>query len=227
MATSKPASIAARLMDLYFTENKPAGLKPVDLTLLSYLILRQTEDHYIYDSQETLAARLGCERKTVKRSIENLEKLGWITVKRKWDWNEKTHRKTRAIYAPLGLCLNPEKLPKRSKTDKRSAPSEDAIDLAAQHSDINLRYRLSPYNQGNRKQPKRWKAHQAYAAQKLIDAVGSERIEDFLNFAIDYHGAATYALSTLVRKLPQVLKEFEEFEAEIGSKIHHGSAQVA
>jgi hypothetical protein len=34
-----------------YSENKPAELRPVDIALLTYLILRQTEDHYINDSQ--------------------------------------------------------------------------------------------------------------------------------------------------------------------------------
>lgn len=215
--------MTARLMGIYFSENKPEELKPVDLALLTYLLLRQTEDHYIYDSQATLAERLGCERKTVKRSINNLEKLGWITVKRTYDWNEKTHRKTRAIYASLGLCANPEKLPKRSKADKHSAPSEEAIDLAEQHTNIHQKYRLGGNYTGNRNLPKRWKKHQEYAAQKLIDEIGSDDLIAFVNFAIDHHQAAKHPLSDLARKLPRIKKEFQahqkaKIEAENASK---------
>jgi DNA-binding MarR family transcriptional regulator len=82
-------TITNRLRSLYFAESKPKKLTPTDLALLTYLLLRETEDHFIYDSQETLGARLGCDRRTVSASIKRLKKLGWVTVEQKWDWNPK------------------------------------------------------------------------------------------------------------------------------------------
>jgi hypothetical protein len=46
------------LQSLYSSESKPPELRPVDVALLTYLVLRQTEDHFVYDSQLTLANRL-------------------------------------------------------------------------------------------------------------------------------------------------------------------------
>jgi hypothetical protein len=47
----------------------------VDIALFTYFILRQTEDHYIYDSQLTLANRLGCERQAVSVDTASLSTL--------------------------------------------------------------------------------------------------------------------------------------------------------
>jgi hypothetical protein len=64
------------LQNLFFSENKPETLRPVDLALLTYLFLRQTEDHYIHDSQLTLAKRLGCERQAIGDSVKRLDGSG-------------------------------------------------------------------------------------------------------------------------------------------------------
>ena len=73
-------------------------------------ILRQTEDHFISDSQLTLANRLGCERKAIAESIKRLNDLGWIVSKAQWQWSEKTKRKTRSIGKTVGLSVNLDKL---------------------------------------------------------------------------------------------------------------------
>ena len=69
-------STIALLQNLYFSESKPAELRPIDLALLTYLVLRQTEDHFIFDSQLTLADRLGCKRDAIADSVKRLEGLG-------------------------------------------------------------------------------------------------------------------------------------------------------
>src|ERR1039457_5278855 len=89
--------IVARLENLLFSENKPPELRPVDIALLTYLIVRQTEDHFINDGQLTLASRLGCKRKAIADSIKRLNGLGWITSKAHWQWSDKTKRKTKSI----------------------------------------------------------------------------------------------------------------------------------
>jgi hypothetical protein len=66
-------STITMLQNLFFSETKPAELKPVDLSLLTYLILRRAEDHYIHDSQLTLANRLGCERQAIRDGIGRLD----------------------------------------------------------------------------------------------------------------------------------------------------------
>ena len=170
----------SHLHNLFFTEKKPADLRPIDMALLTYLMLRQTEDHFINDSQLTLANRLGCERRTIAESIERLCGMGWIVRKTPRDWNEKTHRNTRSIGKPAGLSLNMNKLPKPADRTKHSSPSQDAVNLAAHHTTMlkNL--------QTIKRQPKGFGKQQEYAAQRIIDQVGGFQLAaSMIQFAIN------------------------------------------
>jgi len=192
-----------RLHDLYFSENKPKKLKPIDLALLTYLVLRQSDDHFIRDSQDTLAARLGCTRNTIGTSIKRLQSLKWISVQRPTDWNEKTRRSTKSIYRPLGLSVNLDKLPLSADRAGRSAISEDARDLAAQHSLIVMKFKgQSKYNRA----PKNFDRFQENAAQRLIDELGSyDDAADVVNFAVNdspqHHKAGITSLYAIRQRL--------------------------
>lgn len=206
--TTTSARMIARLQDLYFSESKPEDLTPIDVALLTYLILRQADDHFVYDSQETLGARLGCDRRTVARSIERLAKLKWLTVEQAWDFNEKNRRKTRAMYAPSGLSVNLDELP--TDRARRSAPSEDAKNLAGQHTAV-----LVQSGVGNRykRTPRRFERHQEHAAQRLIDEVGYDAIVDILNFALEsreHQKAALTSLYAIRQRLKRIRADMAE-----------------
>jgi len=207
-------TITERLHNLYFSESKPKKLKPVDVALLTYLILRQAEDHFIFDSQETLGKRLGCERETVARSIDRLKRLGWIEVEQRWEFNAKTHRKTRTMYAPLGLSINLEKLPTTADRPTRIEPSEDAKDMAKQHTGI-----LARNGMGSRykRSPKRFERHQQHAAQRLIDEVGGyDAAVEVFNFALEHPAHRKAALTSLYhirRRVKQIAADMEEAAA--------------
>jgi Helix-turn-helix domain len=192
-----------RLHDLYFSETKPKKLKPIDLALLTYLILRGTDDHFIYDSQETLAARLGCTRNTIGTSIKRLQSLKWITVQRPTNWNEKMRRRSKAIYVPLGLSANIDQLPVSADRADRSAISEDARELAAQHTLIVMKFKgQSKYKQ----LPKNFGRFQESAAQRLIDELGSyDDVADVVNFAVNdspqHHKAGITSLYAIRQRL--------------------------
>jgi DNA-binding transcriptional MocR family regulator len=202
--------ITDRLRDLYFSENKPDKLQPIDVALLSYLLLRESEDQFIRDSQETLAARLGCERGAIKRSIDRLEKMGWISVTKQFDWNGKTHRNTRGIFGSSGLSVNLEKLPKLADRATRGEPSEDAIKLAKGYTAWLMQHVPNKY----KRFPKRWDAHQQYAAQQLIDRAGSvEMATALVNFALlnpKHKAAARTSLSGIRRKFGAIWSDYAE-----------------
>jgi DNA-binding MarR family transcriptional regulator len=206
MSTS-PA-IIQRLHNLYFSENKPKKITPTDVALVTYLLLRQSEDHFIRDTQETLGARLGCDRRTIARSIKRLKELGWLIVEQPWEFNPTNHRKTRTMYAPLGLSVNLDKLP--IDRARRSAPGEEAKDLAMKHSGVLLRRGV-----GNRykRSPKRWKSHQEAAAQRLIDETGSKiAAVNVVNFALkhpDHKKAAHTSLYHIRRRLGRIQADME------------------
>ena len=159
-ASNQKAHIVARLQNLYFSENKPTELIPLDILLLTYLILRQTEDHFINDSQLTLANRLGCERKAVAKSIKRLSDLGWIVSKASWQWSEKTKRKTRSIGKTVALSVNLDKLPQAKDKTKHSRPSPEAVMLANKHTALLIKLGLG------KKQHKTFDRLQENAAQQ-------------------------------------------------------------
>jgi hypothetical protein len=68
------------LQRLIFSEEKPSKLLPIDLVIMTYLVLRRCEDHEIFDSQLTIAERTCTEWKAVGRSLKRLQKVGWVTV---------------------------------------------------------------------------------------------------------------------------------------------------
>jgi hypothetical protein len=214
MSTTTASKRLTRLRDLYFSESKPKDITPVDVALLTYLILRETEDHFITDSQETLGERLGCDRRTIARSLDRLEKLGWVTVEEKHDWNPKTHRKTRAQFAPSGLSVNLDRLPTTAERAGRNKPSEEAKDLAAQHTGI-----LARLGGGTRykRSPRLWERHQQHAAQRLIDELGADAAFEAVNFALGHPAhkkAVLTSLYALRKRAQQVREDMEAAEAE-------------
>lgn len=201
-------AVTERLRDLYFAESKPDELNPGDMALLTYLMLRESEDYFCRDSQETLAARLGCERGAIKRSIDRLEKLGWLSVQRQFDWNEKTRRKTRGIFASSGLSVNMERLPTSADRATRNKPSTDAIDLATAHTSWVIANVPSRY----KSLPKRWHKQQEFAAQRLIEKAGSAEVAAALvNFALNnssHKAAARSSLSAVRRKFRAIWEDY-------------------
>ena len=200
-----PFQIVAHLQSLLFSEDKPAELRPVDIALLSYLLLRQTYDHYIYDSQLTLAQRLGCERKGVAESIKKLSDMGWIVRKASWEWNEKTKRKTRSIGRTVGLSINLDKLPQAKDRGKPSLPSPDAIKIATGYTAM-LKAMGVRLHKGFGKQ-------QEHAAQRLIEELnGFQPTTALIQFAIDdpqFQKTAYKSLYEIRTRLPAIKRAYD------------------
>lgn len=168
------------LHNLYFSENKPETLQPLDLALATYLLLRQTEDHFIWDSQDTLATRLGCDRGTIKRAIDRLVAAGWVLTKAQTRFSEKTKRTTRAMGKTVGLAINLDGLPDYDDRATRPAVSEDAKELARRHTAF-LDHGRKP-----RRRHKGFGAMQGRAAQRLLDDWGDlETVRKIFNWAKD------------------------------------------
>jgi hypothetical protein len=176
--TSRPfpkVSMLSTLQNLYFSENKPAELTPLDIALTSYLILRQTEDHFIFDSQDTLATRLGCERKSIARSLHRLEGFKWITIKRRTEFNPVTKR--RGIDKTAGISINLHTLPQDRA--KRTAPSPTALAFAED-------YVQALRQAGRNKFDKNFERRQAHTAQRFLDELEQDdaALLDLVNFAL-------------------------------------------
>jgi len=215
-------SIVARLQNLLFSEDKPAELLPLDILLLTYLVLRQTEDHYIYDSHLTLADRLGCERKAVAKSIRRLSGLGWIANTVPRSWSEKTKRNTRVIGKTSGLSVNLEKLPQAKDKTKHSSPSPDAVKLAAEHS-------ILVTSLGHKRQHKGFSKQQEHAAQRLLDKLGGyELTVNLIQFAIDderFRSAAYKSLYELRSRISTIKAAFDSAQsAAVSSPTHEDSS---
>ena len=194
------------LQNLLFSENKPPQLRPVDLLLLTYLVVRQTEDHFIYDSHLTLASRLGCERGTIADSIKRLSGIGWITTEEPWQWNPNTKRKTRSIGKTVGLSINLDKLPRAQDKTPHPRPSPDALDLAKWHTALLIKNGV-----GGKTRYKTFDQQQQYAAQRLIDKLG-DRVSDVLDFALNdprHQKKGRTSLYQVRAKLPAIMRDFE------------------
>ncbi len=200
------SSIITTLQNLFFSESKPAELRPVDIALLTYLILRQTEDHYIFDSQLTLANRLGCERRAIADSIKRLANLEWIVTKNPWQYSDKTKRKTRFAGATIGLSVNPAKLPQMDDRTKHALPSAEAKSLASQHTAMLIQAGLG------KRRPKNFDRQQEHAAQRIIDDLGGDKEAiEILNFALTdvrFQKAASKSLYELRSRMPTIRRAY-------------------
>lgn len=205
----------ALLQNLFFSENKPAELRPLDLALLTYLILRQTEDHSIFDSKLTLANRLGCERKAIADSIKRLNRLGWIVSRAPLQWSPNTKRRTRSIGKTVALSLNLAKLPKSADKAKHSQPSPEAVTLAGKHTAHLIKSSL------RKKQHKHFDRQQEHAAQRLIERMGGyEEARSLVNFALQderFQNAARKSLYELRTRLSTLKRAYDAAQCAVAT----------
>lgn len=151
---------------LYFSEGKPTQITPVDISILTYLILRRSEDHEIFDSQETIAGRIGCERKTVGESLERLKRMEWISI------GGRGQGRTKAIAI---------------RTDKLPASHGVRAAITQQAKSLTVRYhwylkRTDP----RRRFRKDWLQRQLPSAQRILTLCGGDLdlARAHLNFAM-------------------------------------------
>jgi hypothetical protein len=135
------------LQRLLFSEDKPSRLTPVDLAVISYLILRRTHDHEILDSAQTIAARLSGDRRVIGRSLERLRSLGWVSV------GSRGNGRTKAI--SINIDMLPAAQPVRAKI------TQDAKKLT-------WRYMTALGKMGRKKFPKNWHTRQFPSAQRIL-----------------------------------------------------------
>lgn len=141
------------LQRLHFSESKPSYLLPLDISLLTYLVLRRSIDHEISDSAGTLAHRLCVERQAIGESLDRLQQHGWITVS------------GRGVGRSKGLSLNTEKFPAIQAVRERI--SEEAKFIAREYAN-------ELQKAGRRRFPKNWISRQFPSAQRIIDKCGGD-----------------------------------------------------
>jgi hypothetical protein len=135
------------LQNLHFNETKPPTLAPIDLVILAYLTLRRAVDHVIVDSIDTLARRTCASDRTVERSLDRLEKLGWIVVGGRGNGRTNT------------LSINIDKVP-------AARPIKDSITQDARS--LAIKYQIALQRQGRTTFPKNWLQRQSISAQRII-----------------------------------------------------------
>jgi len=64
-------------------EDKPSEVLPIDLLLVTRLLLQGSDEQATYLSQATLATQLKCGDDAIAQSQKRLEKLGWLSVSRR------------------------------------------------------------------------------------------------------------------------------------------------
>jgi hypothetical protein len=141
------------LKKLFFSDDKPSTIAPVDMGVLAYLILRRSVDHEVYDSYLTIAERLGTDRKTVARSLERLDKLGWASFG------------GRGIGRTKALTVNAEKLPAAQAV--RAKVTQAAKTLT-------WRYMEGLKKTGRSRFPKNWHTRQFPSAQRILTNCGGD-----------------------------------------------------
>jgi hypothetical protein len=133
----------------FLAAQKPTDITPVDVLVVVYLIQRRAFDHPINDSQYTMSQRLGCEPKTISRSLERLAspQINWIT---------RSKRQGRSD----GLALIHDNLPLADS--ERLRITQDAKMLAG-------RYQMALQKAGRRRFPKGWLGQQCVSAQRILN----------------------------------------------------------
>jgi len=140
-------SIVEQLLNLYTSEEHPSKLQPIDIALVTYLVLRRTHDHEIFDSQLTIAQRLCSDRRAVAHSFDRLKSIKWISVRK------------RGRGMTDAIALNVESLPATRKLRQKITP--EARELAE-------RYQLALRALGPRRFTKNWLSRQAANAQIIL-----------------------------------------------------------
>lgn len=128
--------------------NRHSELFPIDNYVMSYLVRRRAIDHEIYDSEQTIARALGYkDRETIAASLVRLEKVGWITVRHRGNWNT------------LAIQINFDRLPACASV--RDKISKEAGLLA-------LWYKGKLERNGIRKFHKNWLKRSEPSAQNIL-----------------------------------------------------------
>lgn len=197
------------LLNLYSNENKPQGTTPLDLALVTYLVCRRAFDHEIHDSQHTLSIRLSADYKAVKRSLERLDELHWITYRNRGDG------------LPKGIALNLQNLPAAQPIrDKITPDAERLVDFYLElRKSVNKR---APVIRGGKlieprlKLPRNWKQRQLASAQRLVTRYQGYPVASRVVYELFHHpqmGIQTKArksLYNLFNVIPRVRKIQEQ-----------------
>lgn len=109
------------LRRLVSSENLPRNCKPIDLLLVSRLLLQKADEKDVFVSRATMAENLACGERTIYDSQQRLLKLGWITLK-KGAHKGQVNR--------IGVVL--DKLPLDADLTK-TVVSDDARNIAARY----------------------------------------------------------------------------------------------
>ena len=156
------------LRKLVSSHELPKDCKPLDLLLVTKLLLQNADERDVYTSRITLALSLGCTEGTIDASIDRLQKFGWLVVRSRAGKGQPNR---------LGVIL--DKLPLDADL-KRTIVGDDARTIAGNY-----------YQLLKREQPKRrfFKGHLerwAYVFQKLLDKCEGdvERLRAVINFGL-------------------------------------------
>ena len=160
LPTPSPASPVfndSRTLDIirdFLSSEKPQGTGPAEVAMTVALLASKAVDHPVNHSHQTLAAMLGCDEKTIRRSEETLKskELGWIS---------QTSRKGRSKLTTVNLDRLPTIDPTLSRT-----PTERAHRLVQKYAEGLRKY--LPY----KKLHKHWYKAQAWNAQKILNRCG-------------------------------------------------------
>jgi hypothetical protein len=166
MDNSKQLEVLSRF---YASEEKPQGVRPVDLSFVVRLILRKADERPLRVADETWARELGCGVSAFRDSVARVEEqYGWVHVVR-------GQRKG----MPSSYTLLFDKLPLSAEL-KRTIVSDDARKITKQFmGKLKL---FSPKRRFYKNTDLRW----SYYFQKFLDRLNGDlgRLSAVIDFAL-------------------------------------------
>jgi hypothetical protein len=182
------------LQRLFFSEAKPSILRPVDLSVMAYLLLRRCADHAIFDSYQTIAERVCVERKAVQESLSRLQRVGWISLG------------GRGIGRSKAIAINLEAFPAAQPVRDKITPEAKALVQE---------YVKELHKIGRRKFPKQWATRQLPSAQRILTKCGGDVNLAYymMGFAFmhpDLRKRARTSVYHMVCIWPKIAKAYEE-----------------
>jgi hypothetical protein len=196
----------------FLAAQKPTDITPVDVLVVVYLIQRRAFDHPISDSQYTISQRLGCDLRTIGRSLERLAspQVNWIA---------RSKRQGRSD----GLALIHANLPLAES--ERLRVTQDAKMLAG-------RYQMALQKAGRKRFPKGWLGQQCVSAQRILNYCAGDLTiaRRMVGYAIStpmYKVAARQSLYHLLRRWKSIEASYATYLVKQQTKEDAAKSSVS
>lgn len=198
------------LQRMLFSETKPSKVRPIDLSVMTYLLMRRCADHSIFDSHQTIAERVCAERKAVRESLARLDDVGWISLGGRGKGRSKA------------VCVDLEAFPAAQPI--RDKITEEAKALVRE-------YVSELQKAGRRKFPKQWTTRQYPSAQRILTKCGGDvnlayRMMGFAFMHPDFRKRARMSVYHMLCIWPKIAKAYGERIQQV-AELQKGTNEIS